>query len=488
MPARTGAQYLHDLATGEREVWHQGERVQNVVEHPAFAGAARSLAALYDLQHDPAHCAEMLYTSPSTGDPVGVSFLMPHSQEDVVRRRRMIMHWAEATCGMMGRTPDFLNTQLMAHAAGAAYFGRGGERFAENARNYYELVREQDLCLTHTLLNPQIDRSKPASAQAEAYLAAGVVRETDDGIVVRGARMLATLAPFSDELAVFPSTVLKSTPEDAPYALAFAVPCSAPGLRFICRDSFAGEESPRDHPLGSRFEEMDAVVVFDDVLVPWNRVFINQDVELCNGFFGGTGTAPHLVHQFVVKNVAKCEFLLGLAVLLVETIAIGEFLHVQEKLGEMVAYLETMRACMRAAEADTEIRANGVAYPAMPPLSAARNLFPRFYPRMIEILQLLGASGLMATPMEAEIAGPRREDIERFYQAARAGGVERVRLFRLAWDVAISSFGTRQLLYERFFSGDPVRNMATLYRTFDSAPLTSRVQAFIASCHTPNAE
>ncbi|MHB8574566.1 MAG: 4-hydroxyphenylacetate 3-hydroxylase family protein, partial [Dehalococcoidia bacterium] len=392
MPARTGADYLASLSSLRPDLWLGGRRVENVATHPAFAGTARTLAGLYDLQHNLAERAVMLYPSPTTGDPVGASFMEPHGAEDIDRRHRTIARWAVATCGMMGRSPDFLNTQLMAHAAGAELFGRGGQRYADNVRSYYEHVREHDLCLTHTLLNPQIDRSKPASAQAEEFLAMGVVRETSDGLIVRGARMLATLAPFSEELAVFPSTVLTGAPGDVKHALAFAIPCDTPGLRFICRDSFSGEESPRDHPLGSRFEEMDAFAVFDDVLVPWERLFINQNVELANAMFTGANVGPHLVHQFCVKMIAKAEFVLGLAVLLVETINVGEFLHVQEKLGEIVSYVETMKACVRAAEADLTIHANGVAYPAMPPLATARNLFPKFYPRMIEILQLLGAS------------------------------------------------------------------------------------------------
>jgi 4-hydroxyphenylacetate 3-monooxygenase len=140
---------------------------------------------------------------------MGMSFLMPTSVDDLARRHAMMRVWAEYSGGMMGRIPDYLNASLMAMGAAASYFGANDPRHADNIRRYYEYVRDHDLCLTHTLINPQINRSRPASGQADPYLAAGIVRETDDALIIRGARMLATSAPLSEEIMVFPSTVLK---------------------------------------------------------------------------------------------------------------------------------------------------------------------------------------------------------------------------------------------------------------------------------------
>jgi len=479
MGARTGAEYLAGLKAARPQIWIGGERVEDVTAHPAFCHGARSVARLYDMQHDPALRDEMTYVSPTSGNRVGMSFLPPRNIDDLVKRRRMMSRWAADTGGMMGRTPDYLNSSFMAFAAAAAYFGSADDRFSANVRNYYEHIREHDLCLTHTLINPQSNRAVGPAQQADPLLAAAVVKETDAGIVVRGARMLATLAPLADELGVFPSTVLKGAPEDRPYAFAFAIRCDTPGLRFICRDSYDIGRPVFDHPLSSRFEEMDSVVVFDDVLVPWERVFILGDVGLCNGAYGKTNAVVHMMHQVVAKNVAKAEFILGLACLMIETIGVDQFQHVQEKVAEIITYLETMKACLRAGEADAEIDEWGVACPARAPLDVARNMFPKMYPRMIEILQLLGASGLMATPSEADLLSPIGGDIDRYYQAATANGRDRVRLFRLAWDTACSSFGSRQVLYERFFFGDPVRNASALYNVYDKKPLMDRVQAFL---------
>jgi 4-hydroxyphenylacetate 3-monooxygenase len=224
---------------------------------------------------------------------------------------------------------------------------------------------------------------------------------------------------------------------------------------------------------------MDAVAVFEDVLVPWERVFLYQDTALCNRVFQDTGAMAHVMHQFVTRFVAKAEFVVGVACLLVETIAIDGFLHVQEKIGELMNYTEMIKACLRAAEADASVAASGVIYPATEPLFTARTMFPVFYPRMVEILQLLGAGGYMMTPSEREVDGPRRLDIERYFQAATAPARHRIQLFRLAWDIVGSAFGSRQLLYERYFSGDPVRLTAGRYLSYQKEPLMERVRAFL---------
>ena len=169
-----------------------------------------------------------------------------------------------------------------------------------------------------------------------------------------------------------------------------------------------------------------------------------------------------MTHQVVVKNIAKCEFLLGLASLMVSTIGAEIFQHIHEKLAEIWVNLETMKAFLRAAEVDAQLDEWGVMRPAWAPLDAARNLFPRLYPRMVEIIQQIGASGLVAMPTEADVKGPLAEDIRKYYQAARAEAFDRIPLFRLAWDASISAFASRQVLYERFFFGDPVRMAGAL--------------------------
>ena len=457
--ARHGADVLRRLRDYPPAIWYRGEQVKDVTTHPAMKGGVHTLAHLYDLQWR--HADVTLYDSPSSGNRVSRAFMMPKTHEELASVSRAMKVWQDHTHGMMGRVPDYISRAMTGYAAGAPFLSEADPRFGANAIRYYEYLRESDLSLTHTLIPPQANRAVSSAKQADPFLAARVKEETDAGIVIRGCRMLATL-PISDEIMVFPSTLLKSPEEDAPYAFGFSIPNHTQGLRFICRESVDYGRSHFDHPLGSRFEEMDAVVIFDDVFVPWENVFLYRDVKRCNEAYARTGAVAHMTQQVVVKNIAKSEFMLGLASLLVNSIGAESFQHIQEKLAELWVNLETMKAFLRTAEVDAKLDEWGVMRPAWNPLDAARNLFPRLYPRMVEIIQQIGASGLVAMPTEADLKGPLAEDIKHYYQAARAEAFDRIPLFRLAWDAALSAFGSRQVLYERFFFGDPVRMAGAL--------------------------
>ena len=457
--ARRGSQVLERLRARPPAIWYAGEPVKDVTTHPALRGGVHTLASLYDLQWE--HAEVTLYDSPTTGHRVARSFMMPRTHEELASISRAMKVWEDYTHGMMGRVPDYISRAMTGYAAGAPFLAEADPRFGANAIRYYEYLRENDLCLTHTLIPPQANRAASLAKQADPFLAARIKEETDAGIVIRGCRMLATL-PISDEIMVFPSTVLRATEEDAPYAFGFSIPNDTAGLRFICRESVDYGRSHFDHPLGSRFEEMDAVVVFDDVFVPWDNVFLYRDVARCNQAYARTGAVVHMTHQVVVKNIAKCEFMLGLASLLVNAIGAEIFQHIQEKLAELWVNLTVMKALLRTAEVDAALDEWGVMRPAWDPLDAARNLFPRLYPRMVEIIQQIGASGLVAMPTERDLKGPLAEDIKHYYQAARAEAFDRIPLFRLAWDASLSAFGSRQVLYERFFFGDPVRMAGAL--------------------------
>jgi 4-hydroxyphenylacetate 3-monooxygenase len=202
---------------------------------------------------------------------------------------------------------------------------------------------------------------------------------------------------------------------------------------------------------------MDAVVVFDNVLVPWESVFMYRDIQRCNNAIGATGAAVHMDHQAVGKNLVKTEFMLGLTALLVNSIGAETFQHIYEKLAEIWTNLEAMRAFLHLAEAEAETDEWNIMRPAADPLIAASMMFTRMYPRMVEIIQQIGASGLVSVPTESDIRGPLSHDIKKYYQSARAEAFDRIPLFRLAWDLSLSAFGSRQVLYERFSRGDPIR-------------------------------
>ena len=476
---RTGKQIIEHFSKSEREVWVAGERVKDPTQHPAFKNVIRSLADLYDMQHDPKLTEQMSFVSPSTGDRVGRSFQMPRSIDDLVMIRKMIKTWSDYSGGMMGRSPDYMNRALMAYASAPGFFDGHEKGLGENVRKYYEFMRENDLILTHTLIAPQANvLTTTTVGKADPTLAARIVSENDTGVVLRGARRMATL-PVADEIAVFPTIQIKSGKDDLSYAFALAVSCSTPGVKFICREPFNSEGSRFDHPLSSRFDEMDAVVVFDDVFVPWERVFIYRDAERCNTVYQGTNAVVHMAHQTLTKNISKTEFVLGVASLVIDAIAIEQHQHVMSKMAEIIYHLETLKALLRASEADAKVNQWGVMTPHWGPLDAARNIFPNIYPRITEILQLLSLSSLVSRPTEADFQGPLKDLVDLYYQGIRVDSKERVRLFRLAWDMTISSFAGRQILYERCFFGDPVRMQMTTFAAYDRKECIERAKAIL---------
>ncbi len=314
MGARSGSNYLSSLKKLNAEVWIGGERAGEVTSHPGVSQLrARSVASLYDMQLE--RPEQMTYRT-EDGGRSGLSFIQPKSIEELRKRSRMMAAWANFSGGMLGRTPDNLNSSIAAMAAARDIFAASDPRYGDKIANYYLEARKHDWCATHTLVNPRASRAQGWAGHSDEELALRLVEKTAEGIVVKGARMLATLAPLSEELLVFPSTVLKAEPAAEPFALAFAIPCNAKGLKFICRDSFDPNvdrsKSHFDAPLASRFEEMDCVVIFEDVLVPWERVFLCGDVARCNALYGETNAIVNMMHQVVVKNVAKAEFVLGL--------------------------------------------------------------------------------------------------------------------------------------------------------------------------------
>jgi 4-hydroxyphenylacetate 3-monooxygenase len=480
MGIRTGQQYLDKLNSMHPHVLIDGEVVsEKIAEHPAFRNNARTYAHLFDMQHDPQYQDALTYTSPTTGDLVNASFLVPKTIEDLEKRRAAISTWAQYSQGFLGRTGDYMNSSLTALSTAKKFFEKADPVFGERIEKYYEFARENDLLATHTLIPPQVNRSVSGSEQLGGQLAAHVTEEREDGIVINGARMLATIAPIADELLVFPSTVLRGTPEDAPFSFAFALPNDTPGMRYLCRTSLHHGGSTHDEPLASRFEEMDAVVVFEDVFVPNERIFMLGRPDLCNAWYAETGAGALMTHQVVTRTVAKSEFFLGLASELADAIGIDGFQHIQEDLAELIVDVEIGKALVRAAEADAQLSDEGIMLPKWTTLNAARNWYPKIAQRFPQIIRKFSASGLMALPGEADVNSDARGDIEKYLQGKTLTGPERVRLFKLAFDASISGFSGRQSLYEYFFFGDPVRMAGALVNSYDREPVRARLREFL---------
>ncbi|MEQ8661963.1 MAG: 4-hydroxyphenylacetate 3-monooxygenase, oxygenase component [Gammaproteobacteria bacterium] len=475
---RTGAQYLAGLRD-DRDVWLRGERVGDVTSHPGLRRGAHTLARFMDRQFDPALRDRITFEE--DGHRYAMSFLLPRSAADVKRRGDAFYEWATWSSGMFGRTPDYKNASVTAFAGSAEFLARGRPEFADNMRAFHRYVRDHDRVLTHTLVNPTFSHAQYREGRYDERVALHVVKETDAGIVVRGARLLATLGPHADEIEVFPSTLLTAAEENLPFAFAFAIPAATPGIRMICRDSYDEEKSLFDAPLAARFEEMDAVVVFDDVLVPWERVFMYRDPLLCNRAFAETNAVIHMMHQVVCSKLAKAEFVVGLLCAMAKATGKDRDMAIKAQIAEAMWVAESVRAFRYQAEGEACADQYGHYMPLRRPLDTSRNLFPRLYPRLVELVQLLGSSSLMATPCEADLDGAIADDVARYFQTENLVSRDRIALFRLAHDVAVSGFGNRQVLYERFFFG-PQNVMASIYYDlYDKDAVTARVDALLAT-------
>ncbi|WP_097149440.1 4-hydroxyphenylacetate 3-monooxygenase, oxygenase component [Ureibacillus acetophenoni] len=477
MGAINGNEFVNRINKLNPEIWFDGEKIEGLIsEHHAFKGIIQSKAALYDLQCDEKLKKEMIFPSPKTGDLIGLSYLQPKTKKDLKRRRKMMENWAKLSCGIMGRTPDYLNSVLMSFASCAGFLEGKEKCFPQNLQAFFEYAREKDLSFTHTFITPQVNRSQIYIEHSKEPIAAKVIDENEDGIIVKGARLLATQGGLTDEVLVFSVGRFLFNEDEA---FAFSIPSNTKGLRFICRDTFLGGESTFDHPLSSRYEEMDSIVVFDNVLVPWDRVFYYNNAEVAEEFVSKSSFHHYAKHQVLTRQIVKTEFLLGIAELIVDTINISEYQHVQEKLSEIIVGLETMKALLEKAENDASLDEWGFMRPNIIPLKVASNVFPKIYPRFTEIIELLSASGIITLPTEKAFYSEIQEDLNQYLQGANKPAMERVKIFRLAWDLTMSSFGTRQTQYERYFFGDPVRVASDLYKSYPKDSCINTVCRFL---------
>ncbi|MCM3765673.1 4-hydroxyphenylacetate 3-monooxygenase, oxygenase component [Neobacillus niacini] len=476
MGAINGKEFVGRIDQLNKEIWLDGKRIEGKLSmHPAFKGLIRTKASLYDLQDAPEYKDKLTYTSEETGAPIGVSFLQPKTKEDLKKRRGASEIWAKHTNGMMGRSPDYMNTVLMAFAS-SAFILEGKENcFPENIQSLYNRAKDNDLCFTHTFVSPQVNRSLINLQISKEPISARVVDKTEHGLIIKGARLLATQGGVTDEVLVYSAGGIIDEAE----AFAFSIPSDTKGLKFICRESFVGGDSSYDHPLSSRFEEMDTILVFDRVLVPWERVFFYDNPEAANEFMLQSTFHHHATHQVITRQIVKTEFLLGLTDLLAKTINVYGYQQIQEKISEIIIGLESMRALLAKAENDAELDEWGTMVPSIIPLKVASNLFPKIYPRFVEIIQLIGASGMITLPTENDFSSPIKPDLDVYLQGTNLNAEERVQLFRLAWDMTMSPFGTRQTQYERYFFGDPVRMASHLYQSYPKDEFCDRISEFL---------
>lgn len=448
----TGKEYLESLRDG-REVYLNGEKVDDVTTHPAFRNAARSYARMYDALHDPEK-KKTLVTENEFGDETHWFFKTPRSSEDLLNTRNAIAEWSRLNYGFMGRTPDY-KASFMGHLNGYADFFEG---FEDNAKKWYRKAAKDVSFINHTIINPQVDRSKPLHENKDVFVR--VVDEKDNGIIVSGAKMVGTAAPLTHYNFVANYGPKDLGGGDQSHALIFIMPMNAPGVKMISRQSYelnaATNGTPFDFPLSSRFDENDAVIVLDNVLIPWEDVLAYKNVEVSNNFVPGM----HFVNRFslhgATRLAVKLDFMAGLLLKATEGAGTNQFRGVQVNIGEVIALRNMIWSLTTAMATDPDIGRNGVLIPNTQASTAYRVLAPNTWVRVKNIFEQVVAGGLIQLPSSSRdfLNEDLRPHIDKYYRGTGITAEERVKLLKMVWDAIGTEFGGRHELYEINYAGN----------------------------------
>ena len=477
---RTGQQHLDSLRDG-RQVYLEGELVRDVVDHPAFRNAVRTAASLYDFQAEPANAELMTFESPTSGERVNRSWQLPKSYEELVTRRKSMEAWATCTYGYMGRSPDHVASSLAGMMMRLDLFRAHGEERAAALEDYYRYVRDNDLFVTYTITNPQ-----GWTGEHDEFLVAGICDEDSTGITLKGAKTLGTSSILANE--VLCTTIQPLRPDAEKHAFSAAVPMSAPGLKILSRKSYeAWAQSQFDSPLSYSLDENDAIIYFDEVKVPWDRVFVHRDVALCRDQFHEAPTHIFQNYQSQVRVMVKLRFLVGLARKMADANDLTRIPQVVETLGRLAAQAGAIEGLVNGMEATG--RYVGPYYvPDRHPLYTAQVLAQELYPQLMNTLRdLAGGSPIMLPSSVKDFDNPEiAHYIDRSQSAVGPETEERVKLFKLAWDAIGSEFASRHIQFELFYAGAGyvVRNNS--YRTYDWDRATGLVDGLLGSYGLPS--
>ena len=483
---RPAADYLASLRD-DRCIYIDGERVEDVTASTAFRNVATSMAGLFDFSSDPANRALMTFETPEGGRANRI-WQLPTTLAELQQRRTALEAWAGLHAGFMGRAPDHVASCLSGIVMGLGVFEAYDPARASALAEYYRYARDRDLYLTYVIINPQADRSKDTGQQPDPFLTAGIVDRDATGITVRGAKMLATGGVIADE--VFVSTIQPLAPGEERYALSFAVPMNTKGLTLLSRKSYErAAGSVFDNPLSSRYDENDSVLHFDDVHVPWERVFVQGDVGMCQRQFHATPCHVYQNYQSMVRLNVKLKFLVGLGHRIAEINGITAFPQVKEILGQLAAEAGMVDALVAAIEVKGGM-AGAYFVPDRHTLYAAQVLTQQLYPKVLGTLRELAGGGMIMLPSsQADFADPAIAAlIDKTQRSACAASRERVKLFKLAWDAVGSEFGSRHHQYEMFYAGATFVTKGHSFRTYDWSAADRLVEGMLASYQLDIAE
>jgi 4-hydroxyphenylacetate 3-monooxygenase len=477
----TGQEYLESLRDG-REIWLYGERVDDVTTHPAFRNTARMVARLYDALHDPA-TKDVLTTETDTGSGGYTHrfFRAPKTAEEQLAARDAIAAWARIGYGFLGRAPDYKAAFLATLGANSDFY----KPYDANARAWYQRAQEQVLFLNHAIIHPPVDRDRPIHERAEACV--HVVDEKDNGIVVSGAKVVATGSALTNATFVAHNGLIPL--QDKRYACIFMVPMNAPGVKLISRASYENTAAvmgtPFDYPLSSRLDENDAIFVLDNALIPWEDVFVYGDVDLANNFFPQTGFLPRALMHGCTRLAVKLEMLAGLMMKALDATGTKDYRGQQVRTGEVIAYRNLFWSLSEAMARNPTPWVNGAVLPDIQAGTAFWTFGPTFFPIVKNLIEQSVASGLIYLNSSAkDFQNPElRPYLDKYLRGTNGyDSVERVKLMKLLWDSIGSEFGGRGELYEINWAGSTEETRISTMGISQAIGLADRMKGMVDAC------
>jgi 4-hydroxyphenylacetate 3-monooxygenase len=476
---KTGAEHIKSLQDG-RTVYLDGKLVGDVTEHPAFRNAVHSAAALYDFQAKPENLEFMTFRPNGSNRRVNRAWQMPRSYDEMVARRKAMQAWAAQSCGYFGRSPDHLASSLVGQRMGLDVFHKHSPDRAKALADYFDYASKNDLFLTYVIINPQAQRGKDWGEQDED-LVARIVDEDAGGVTIRGAKMLGTSSIMANE--VFVANLQPLKPGEEALAFSCAVPMNAKGLRVLSRKSYEQHAvSLYDNPLSARFDENDAVMYFDDVKVPWERMFVYRDTDMCRAQFHDTQGHAYQNYQAQIRLSVKIAFLAAIARGITEAIGTTKIPSVSETLGMLAAEVGMVNAMLSGMEASGS-QFGEWWVPNKHFMYSAQVITQDLYPRVIRTIRDLAGGALIMLPSSIlDFTNPEMAAI--INKTQRAAGLQpeqKVKFLKAAWDAIGSEFGSRHTQYEMFYAGARFVTAGHSFRTFDWKGATGLVDALLSS-------
>jgi 4-hydroxyphenylacetate 3-monooxygenase len=448
---RTGQDYLDSLRDG-RCIYIGGELVRDVTVHPAFRNSARSFADIYDRKCAAENVDAVSYEE--NGERFSSWYLMPRDRDGMRLRTETHRRVASWTYGLLGRSPDHVASFVTGLAMHPEMFEANRKGFGKNLTGYYDKMRHEDLFACYVVVPPQGARN-PEMYGRKATIAQGlqVTAEEDDGIILNGMKMLGTGAPFADEIWI--GNLLPMPAEQKGQAVTCAVPTGTKGISLWVRQSYEkSARGPFDSPFSSRFDESDAVAIFDNVKVPWECVFLLDDVVLSREMYFRTPSHVMGNHQAIVRYHEKLKLILGFAYRAAEMNNVLHIPAVRETLSGLAVAEAGLKGWIAGQIEDAETSGLYL-HVNRRELYAALNWCTKNYAPITEtVREMLGAGPFMMPADVSALSDPTlREQFERYWQAGEATAIDRLKLMKLAWDYLGSDFAGRHTQYEKFYAG-----------------------------------